>query len=214
MRARGTLLVFFTAGLVSSASADIAVMSSGKILYIERFERVDEQITLFLEGGGEVTIPSELVTNIVPNEIVEDTGQAPQEIRLLPLLGELIAPAAAKYALDPNLVAAVIWAESSGDPKAVSTKGASGLMQLMPGTARDMGVSNVLDPSQNIDGGSRYLREMLDRHDGDLSLALAAYNAGPEAVKQVWRHSAPIEETKGYVGKVMRAYDRARETGE
>ena len=213
MRARGTLLVFFTAGLVSSASADIAVMSSGKILYIERFERVDEQITLFLEGGGEVTIPSELVTNIVPNEIVEDTGQAPQEIRLLPLLGELIAPAAAKYALDPNLVAAVIWAESSGDPKAVSTKGASGLMQLMPGTARDMGVSNVLDPSQNIDGGSRYLREMLDRHDGDLSVALAAYNAGPEAVRK-YGGIPPFEETQNYVGKVMRAYERTRETDE
>ena len=213
MRASRLLLVFFVTGLVSSASADIAVMSSGKILYIERFERVDEQITLFLEGGGEVTIPSELVTNIVPNEIVEDTGQAPQEIRLLPLLGDLIAPAAAKYALDPNLVTAVIWAESSGDPKAVSTKGASGLMQLMPGTARDMGVSNVLDPSQNINGGSRYLREMLDRHDGDLSLALAAYNAGPEAVRK-YGGIPPFEETQNYVGKVMRAYERARETDE
>ena len=213
MRASRLLLVFFTAGLVSSASADIAVMSSGKILYIERFHRADEQITLFLEGGGEVTIPAELVTNIVPNEIVEDTGQAPQEIRLLPHLGDLIAPAAAKYALDPNLVAAVIWAESSGDPKAVSTKGASGLMQLMAGTARDMGVSNVLDPSQYIDGGSRYLREMLDRHDGDLSLALAAYNAGPEAVRK-YGGIPPFKETQNYVGKVMRAYERARETDE
>ncbi len=213
MRARPLLLVFFVTGLVSSASADIAVMSSGKILYIEGFERADEQITLFLEGGGEVTIPAEIVTNIVPNEIVEDTGQAPQEIRLLPHLGDLIEPAAAKYALDPNLVAAVIWAESSGDPKAVSTKGASGLMQLMPGTARDMGVSDVLDPSQNVDGGSRYLRKMLDRHDGDLSLALAAYNAGPEAVRK-YGGIPPFLETQNYVGKVMRAYERARETDE
>ena len=212
MRARGLLLVFFS-GLVSSASADIAVMSSGKILYIERFERADEEITLFLEGGGEVTIPAQLVTNIVPNEIVEDTSQAPQEIRLLPHLRDLIEPAAAKYELDPNLVAAVIWAESSGDPKAVSTKGASGLMQLMPGTARDMEVSDVLDPSQNVNGGSRYLRAMLDRHDGDLSLALAAYNAGPEAVRK-YGGIPPFGETQNYVGIVMRAYERARETDE
>ena len=132
---------------------------------------------------------------------------------MLPHLGDLIEPAAAKYELDPNLVAAVIWAESSGDPKAVSTKGAQGLMQLMPKTARDMGVSDVLDPSQNVDGGSRYLREMLDRHDGDLSLALAAYNAGPEAVRK-YGGIPPFRETQNYVGKVMRAYERARETDE
>ena len=132
---------------------------------------------------------------------------------MLPHLGDLIEPAAAKYALDPNLVAAVIWAESSGDPKAVSTKGAQGLMQLMPKTARDMGVSDVLDPSQNVDGGSRYLREMLDRHDGDLSRALAAYNAGPEAVRK-YGGIPPFRETQNYVGKVMRAYERARVTDE
>ncbi len=213
MRAVGLLLLSLITSPAGSASADIAVMSSGKILYIERFERADEQITLFLEGGGEVTIPAELVTNIVPNEIVEDTGQAPQEIGLLPHLGDLIAPAAAKYALDPNLVAAVIWAESSGDPKAVSTKGAKGLMQLMPGTARDMGVSDVLDPSQNVDGGSLYLRQMLDRHDGVLSLALAAYNAGSEAVRK-YGSIPPFKETQNYVAKVMRAYERAREMDE
>ena len=132
---------------------------------------------------------------------------------MLPHLGDLIEPAAAKYELDPNLVAAVIWAESSGDPKAVSTKGAQGLMQLMPKTARDMGVSDVLDPSQNVDGGSRYLREMLDRHDGDLSRALAAYNAGPEAVRK-YGGIPPFRETQNYVGKVMRAYERARVTDE
>ncbi len=122
MSARPLLLVFFVTGLVSSASADIAVMSGGKILYIDRFERSDENITLFLTGGGEVTVSSDLVANIVPNEIVQDQGADPAEVRLLPHLESVIQPAAAKYGLDPNLVAAVIWAESSGDPNAVSKK--------------------------------------------------------------------------------------------
>ena len=213
MRAHPLLCIVFVTGLVSSASADIAVMASGKILYIDRFERADEELTLFLTGGGEVTVPSDLVANIVPNEIVEDQGADPAQVQLLPHLESVIQPAAAKYGLDPNLVAAVIWAESSGDPNAVSKKGARGLMQLMPATARSLGVGNVLDPAQNVDGGSHYLRQMLDEHDGDLSLALAAYNAGPDAVRQ-YGGVPPYPETRDYVGRVMRVYERAREADE
>ena len=208
MRVHPLLGIAFVTGLVSSASADIAVMSSGKILYIDRFERADDELTLFLTGGGEVTVPSDLVANIVPNEIVD-----PKQVRLLPHLESVIQPAAAKYGLDPNLVAAVIWAESSGDPNAVSKKGAQGLMQLMPATARELGVGNVLDPRQNVDGGSHYLRRMLDEHDGDLSLALAAYNAGPDAVRK-YGGVPPYRETRDYVGRVMRIYERAREADE
>ncbi len=134
-------------------------------------------------------------------------------MRLLPHLESVIQPAAAKYGLDPNLVAAVIWAESSGDPNAVSKKGAQGLMQLMPATARELGVGNILDPGQNVEGGSHYLRQMLDEHDGDLSLALAAYNAGPDAVRK-YGGVPPYRETRDYVGKVMRVYERAREADE
>lgn len=201
------------AALVLAASegaslAEIAVMPNGKILYIEGFERDDDQVTLRLEGGGEVTVPAELVVNIVPNEIVEK-GEDPEEVRLLPQLGPVIQPAATKYALDPNLVAAVIWAESSGDPDAVSSKGARGLMQLMPETARELGVREVLDPHENVEGGTRYLRQLLDAHEGDLSLALAAYNAGPEAVRR-YGGIPPYQETRGYVDKVLEVYARAR----
>lgn len=210
MRTAGVVIVLLSAATVS---AEIAVISSGKILYIERFERSDEDITLYLEGGGEVTVQADVVTNIVPNEIVVDEGEDPREVRLLPHLEPLIQPAATKYGLDPNLVAAVIWAESSGDPDAVSTKGARGLMQLMPDTAREMGVGDVLDPRQNVDGGSRYLRRMLDAHGGDLSLALAAYNAGPDAVRK-YGGVPPYRETRDYVGRVMRVYERAREADE
>jgi soluble lytic murein transglycosylase-like protein len=182
--------------------AEIALMSSGKILYIDRYHREDELITLFLTGGGEVTVSSEVVANIVPNEIAPEPELA--GLPLLPQLAPLIDPTAERYKVDSRLVAAVIWVESSGDPNAVSRKGAKGLMQLMPDTARKLGVDDVLDPGQNVDGGVRYLREQLDRH-GDLSLALAAYNAGPTAVA---RHGGvpPYPETKKYIRRVLEVY--------
>lgn len=195
----------------TSAGADIAVMESGKILHVDRFHRVDDQVTLYITGGGEVTVPAEIVVNVVPNEIVEtlpEEAASVRALRLLPHLASIIEPAAARYAIDPNLVAAVIWAESSGDPDAVSHKGAQGLMQLMPATARDLGVTSVLDPEQNVEGGTRYLRSMLDRHGGDVSLALAAYNAGPEAVKR-YGGVPPYRETRHYVDRVLRMYARA-----
>jgi soluble lytic murein transglycosylase-like protein len=105
-------------------------------------------------------------------------------------------------------VAAVIWAESSGDPNAVSTKGAKGLMQLMPETAKRLGVKRILDPGENIEGGTRYLRELLDAHGGDVRLALAAYNAGPQAVRR-HRGVPPYRETELYVGRVIRIWERA-----
>lgn len=194
----------------TAARAEIAVMESGKILYIDRFERTDERVTLYVTGGGVVTVPSEIVANIVPNEIVEQ-GEDPARLTLFPQLEEFIVPAASKYGVDPNLVAAVIWAESSGDPNAVSTKGAKGLMQLMPETARYLGVERILDPGENVDAGTRYLRQMLDAHGHDVKLALAAYNAGPEAVRR-HRGIPPYQETEMYVGKVIRAYERAGAT--
>jgi len=123
-------------------------------------------------------------------------------------LDDIVIEAARQTELDPDLLFAVIQVESGGDATAVSPKGALGLMQLMPETAREVGVLNPLDPFENVLGGARYLSRMLQRFRGDLRLALAAYNAGPSAVE---KHGGvpPYRETREYVRKVSRLY-RAR----
>jgi soluble lytic murein transglycosylase len=114
----------------------------------------------------------------------------------------MIDDTALKYQLDPALIRAVVKAESDYDPKAVSSAGALGLMQLMPGTAQDLAVKNPFDPEENVRGGVQYLRYLLDRFDGDTSLALAAYHAGEQNVD---RHNGipPIEATRTYVKRVL-----------
>ena len=135
----------------------------------------------------------------------EGTAAVPRPSRPMSRLEGLIERYARSQALDPQLVRAVVQAESGFDPQARSTKGAMGLMQLMPETARELGVSDPWDPEQNIRGGTRYLRQMLKRFGGDLEKALAGYNAGPSAVE---RHGGvpPFPETTRYIGKVLALY--------
>ena len=116
-----------------------------------------------------------------------------------------IQQAAERHKVDPALIRAVIAAESAYHPDATSRKGAQGLMQLMPGTAQELGVSNAYDPRQNIDGGVRYLRALLEKYSGDLDKALAAYNAGEGAVERA--HGVPnYAETRAYVRKITDKY--------
>ena len=126
-----------------------------------------------------------------------------------PPLAREIERTAARHGVDPRLVEAVVRVESAGDPGAVSPKGALGLMQLMPARAAALGVQDAFDPAANLDGGVRHLRDLLARYDGNLSLALAAYNAGEAAVRA---HGGipPFPETRAYVRKVLALYGAER----
>ena len=128
--------------------------------------------------------------------------------RVPPHLSAAIHDAARTHGVDPRLVAAVARRESAFDANAVSTAGACGVMQLMPATARYLGVRNVFDARENIFGGTRYLRTLLDAFNGDLDLALAAYNAGPGAVEK-HRGVPPYRETRAYVAAVRASYERS-----
>jgi soluble lytic murein transglycosylase-like protein len=124
----------------------------------------------------------------------------------------LVADAARRYGVDPALVAAVIESESGFNPRATSPAGAKGLMQLMDGTARGLGVTDSYDPVQNVHGGTKYLRQMLDKYNGDARLALAAYNAGGGAVDR-FGGIPPYPETQRYVPRVLAAAEKYRGLG-
>lgn len=127
-----------------------------------------------------------------------------------PKYDQLIAQAAARHGVDPNLIVAVMRQESGFNPRARSYKGASGLMQLMPGTAYRFGVANIYDPAQNIEGGTAYLRFLIDKFNGDVDLVLAGYNAGEGAVVNSGYRVPRYRETQNYVKSISARYDRVR----
>lgn len=145
--------------------------------------------------------------------IVREWGDGSRFSKLAPgRLEEIIRSAANRYSVDPNLVRAIIKAESDFNTRARSPKGAQGLMQLMPDTARLHSVGNVYDPDENIDGGVRHLRLLLDRYQGDLRLTLAGYNAGIQAVEK-YGGVPPYPETREYIRRVLDYHRRYRGSG-
>jgi soluble lytic murein transglycosylase-like protein len=166
-------------------------------------------------GAGYVEIPSEQIERFEqgPSTVPPALAGAPETTSggmLAPdPIKKLITSAAARHEVDPDFVASVIKAESGFNPKAVSSKGARGLMQLMPQTAASLGVGNALNPAANVEGGTKYLRQLLDQYDGDAVKALAAYNAGPQRVEH-YGGIPPYQETRAYVARVIDDYNRKK----
>ena len=188
------------ATLAPCARADYVVLQSGQSIHVTGYERVGDMLRLTMVGGT-MEIPAEALLRIDP----EDTF-LPVKVKLLDVpYANFIAESAQLHGVAPELVASVIAVESNFNPNAVSWRSARGLMQLMPQTAARFGVTKVFDPQQNIEAGTKYLKELLLRYSGDLALTLAAYNAGPDRVQQ-YRSVPPYRETRDYVRRVTEKF--------
>jgi hypothetical protein len=208
----------FALGSVSRVNAEIISFTNGRTMAVKDYRIDGDTITVTLRQGGEATFNKALVSSIQPSEVpeveeIDGVAPAPfspiatvvaqisavQPLDSRPFAG-LIERVALKHGIDPELVHAVVRAESNYQPHAKSHVGARGLMQVMPATGRDFGVRDLYDPEKNLEAGVQYLKFLLARFNH--IQAIAAYNAGPATVRK-YRGIPPFEETQNYVKKVL-----------
>jgi soluble lytic murein transglycosylase-like protein len=216
--------LLLTAIALPCLAADTAVLRNGFSIRHERRQVIGTITRLYVNGDDSsfVDVPTSEIDHFeaLPTEAATQPGkvepashvppQTAAENARPPLdLDEVVKAASGTYRLDPDLVNSVIRAESGFNVRAVSPKGAQGLMQLMPQTASQLGVQNAFDPQANVEGGTRYLRELLERYNFDLIKALAAYNAGPQRVEQ-YGGVPPYYETKAYVARIVRDFNKKK----
>ena len=200
----------------AAARAELVVFADGGFLKVEDFRLEGDRVRLELPSGGQLVVSILRVARILEDEVGDRLDPAPEEAapafdlafdpaqpRPATPFGDLLRGAGERYALNPALLAAVVRAESAFDPRAVSHKGAQGLMQLMPATAQRFGLrsSEVFEPEKNIDAGTRYLSWLAERYDGDLASVLAAYNAGEGTVDR-YKGVPPYRETRTYLKRI------------
>jgi transglycosylase-like protein with SLT domain len=202
------LLFLLLAFVAPALRAEYVVLRSGERLHVTSYQLLGDKYRLQMAGGWLDVAASEVVS-IEPEEVFTPL---PPQPTVEPSYLDLVKEAASRYGIDAELIASVIAVESNFDPKAVSRKNARGLMQLLPETAVRLGVKDVFDPKENIDAGTRYLKELLQLYNNDLVLALAAYNAGPDKVQQ-YGTVPPYAETISYVRRVKRTYEKNKTNG-
>lgn len=216
----------------AARAADLITLRNGFQMQCDHYAASGSRVRLYLTAGEDnyiEVLPSEIATvsqmvdpvpdssadpSADPPAAVPDSAHVSARANQLPGaaltqadLKQMLAKAGERHDLDVDLLASVVNAESGGNPRAVSRAGARGLMQLMPSTAASLGVQNSFQPQQNVSGGSAYLDQLLTRYGNNLALALAAYNAGPEAVDR-YGGIPPNSETRAYVARVIHEFNR------
>jgi hypothetical protein len=202
------LVLGFLGTPLFAAGADVAVLRNGFSIRHQRREVIGSVTRLYLgaDRDGYVDVPTIEIDRFERDLSISPAGETAHSSQDM---NDVISAVSSRHHLDPDLINSVIRAESGFNPKAVSPKGAQGLMQLMPQTASQLGVANAFDPSSNVEGGTRYLRELLERYNFDLIKALAAYNAGPQRVEQ-YHGVPPYYETQAYVARIIRDFNRKK----
>jgi soluble lytic murein transglycosylase-like protein len=199
--------------VASSARAEIVFFSTGRTLSIKDHRAEDDKLVLMLRSGGEIVCDPAVIDRIVPDEVPYPEPEAEQPVVVAQVqtpskpvkYGEIIDKVSAEHGVPSKLVRALIQVESAYHERARSPKGAMGLMQLMPATARQYAVADPYDPASNIEAGIKHLKMLLQRLP--VALALAAYNAG-EAAVQRFNGIPPYPETRNYVSRIMALADR------
>ncbi|MGH9530283.1 MAG: lytic transglycosylase domain-containing protein [Terriglobales bacterium] len=217
----GTFIILFC---VSVSATDLAVLQNGFTIPHDHREIIGSITRLYIDRGNTsyVDVPTVQIVNFEPDLTTPPAAKVnnpriaatPSVALTKPAaktsdLNDLINSASDHTQIDPDLINSVIHVESGYNPRALSPKGAQGLMQLMPKTAANLGVANSFDPGANVDGGTRYLRQLLELYNFDLQKALAAYNAGPLRVKQ-YHGVPPYNETRAYVARIIRDFNRKK----
>ncbi len=195
---------------IGAQAAELAILRNGFSIRHQRREVIEGITRLYLTAGKNdyVDVPTDQIERFEIEEAPVPPADTPSPAPAASV-PDLVNRASDRHLIDADLINSVIHAESGFNPRAVSNKGAEGLMQLMPETASGLGVKNSFDPAENINGGTRYLRELLELYNNDLIKALAAYNAGPKRIAQ-YHGVPPYYETRAYVARVIRDFNRKK----
>jgi hypothetical protein len=224
--------VFLVASCTFSHATDLAILRNGNSIRHERRQVVGSVTRLYLSdsASGYIEIPTDQIERFEADKTLPLPSQPSAQVKPMPAamtassqpvdarsqriidrqsVDAMVNGAGQRHQIDPDFINSVIRAESGFNNRAVSKKGAQGLMQLMPGTASQLGVANSFDPNANVEGGTKYLRELLEKYNYDVPKALAAYNAGSRRVDQ-YHGVPPYFETQTYVAKIIRDYNRRK----